>query len=309
MRQRTVWLLSLGLTLGVLGPFVPAQVVAQSIAVLKSRDLEPFNQALAGFVASCDGHIIEYDLQGTERRKRDILRRIAADKPRLVIAIGPLAAQVVKDEVGDVPVVFFMVPHPHKYSLKGENIVGISLDIPLETQFATYKLLVPGLKTIGVIYDPEKTGELITESKRVAEKLGLKLLASAVNSQKGVPAALRSMLGRIEALWMVPDETVVTPEAFEFLLLAAFENQLPFLAASDIFVEVGAFASLSPDYVDVGRQACQLVQDIESGRMKLTKVDVIPPAKVNLAINLKTASKIGLTLSSEIVQSASKVYR
>jgi hypothetical protein len=43
--------------------------------------------------------------------------------------------------------------------------------------------------------------------------------------------------------------------------------------------------------------------------MKLTKVDVIPPAKVNLAINLKTASKIGLTLSSEIVQSASKVYR
>jgi hypothetical protein len=32
-------------------------------------------------------------------------------------------------------------------------------------------------------------------------------------------------------------------------------------------------------------------------------------AQVNLAINLKTASKIGLTLPAEIVQSASKVYR
>jgi putative ABC transport system substrate-binding protein len=202
-----------------------------------------------------------------------------------------------------------MVSHPHKYSLKGDNIVGISLDIPIETQFTTYKSLIPSLKTIGVIYDPEKTGDLITESKGVAERLGLKLLASAVNSQKGVPAALRSMLGRIDALWMVPDETVVTPEAFEFLLLAAFENNLPFLAASDIFVEVGAFASLSPDYVDVGRQACQLVRDIESGRLTLTKVKVVPPAKVNLAINLKTASKIGVTLSSEVVQSASKVYR
>jgi putative ABC transport system substrate-binding protein len=301
--------LYIGLTVSGLGPLRLAPAVAQSIAVLKSNDLEPFNQALAGFVASCDSHITEYDLQGSERRKRVILRRIVADKPRLVIAIGPLAAQVVKEEVRDVPVVFFMVPHPHKYSLKGDNIVGISLDIPLETQFTTYKSLVPGLKTIGVIYDPEKTGELIAESRGVAEKLGLKLLASAVSSQKGVPAALRSMLGSIEALWMVPDETVVTPEAFEFLLLAAFENHLPFLAASDIFVEVGAFASLSPDYADVGRQACQLVRDIESGRLKLTKVNVVPPAKVNLAINLKTASKIGVTLSAEVVQSASKIYR
>ena len=309
MRHGIVWLLYIGLTLSELGLLVPAPAVAQSIVALKSRDLEPFNQALAGFVASCDSRITEYDLQGSERRTRGILKRIVADKPKLVIAIGPLAAQVVKEEVRDVPVVFLMVSHPHKYSLKGDNIVGISLDIPIETQFTTYKSLIPSLKTIGVIYDPERTGELVTESKGVAERLGLTLLASAVNSQKGVPAALRSMLGRIDALWMVPDETVVTPEAFEFLLLAAFENHLPFLAASDIFVEVGAFASLSPDYADVGRQACQLVRDIESGRLQLTKVNVVPPAKVNLAINLKTASKIGVTLSSEVVQSASKVYR
>jgi putative ABC transport system substrate-binding protein len=78
--------------------------------VLKSHDLEPFNQALAGFVASCDNHITAYDLQGSERRKRGILKRIMADKPKLVIAIGPLAAQAVKEEVRDVPVVFFMVP-------------------------------------------------------------------------------------------------------------------------------------------------------------------------------------------------------
>jgi hypothetical protein len=36
---------------------------------------------------------------------------------------------------------------------------------------------------------------------------------------------------------------------------------------------------------------------------------VVPPTKVNLAVNLKTASKIGLTLPPEIIQSANKVYR
>ena len=175
--------------------------------------------------------------------------------------------------------------------------------------FRSYKSLVPTLRTIGVIYDPEKTSAMIREASAVAEKLGLRLLASPVASQKAVPAALRAMLGKIEALWMVPDDTVVTPESFKFLLLEAFENNLPFLAASDIFVEVGAFASLSPDYADMGRQACQLVREIESGRLSPRKADVLPPVKVNLAINLKTASKIGLMLSPEIIQSASKVYR
>jgi putative ABC transport system substrate-binding protein len=108
---------------------------------------------------------------------------------------------------------------------------------------------------------------------------------------------------------MVPDDTVVTPESFKFLLLTALENNLPFVTVSDIFVEAGALASLSPDYTDVGRQGCQLATDIESGRLRLGEVMVVPPAKVNLAINLKTASKIGLTLPPEIVRSADKVYR
>ena len=53
----------------------------------------------------------------------------------------------------------------------------------------------------------------------------------------------------------------------------------------------------------------QLTREIENGQLRLAEVNVFPPAKVNLAINLKTASKIGLTLPAEIIQSASKVYR
>ena len=75
---------------------------------------------------------------------------------------------------------------------------------------------MPRLRTIGVLYDPEKTGTLITEARGVAQSLGLQLLATAVRSQKINPAALRSMLGQIDALWMVPDDTVVTSESFQF---------------------------------------------------------------------------------------------
>jgi putative ABC transport system substrate-binding protein len=282
---------------------------AEGIAVLKSYDLEPFNQAMAGFEAACATPITMYDLRGTKKEENSIVQRLAAAKPQLLLAIGPLAAQVAKERVRDIPVVFVMVSNPPRYGLQGHNLVGVSLDIPVHMQLAMTKSLVPNLHQLGVIYDPEKTGPMVLEARKSAEALGMALVASPVASQKEVPAAVRGLVGKIQAFWMVPDETVVTPESFKFLLLTAFENNLPFVTVSDIFVEAGALASLSPDYTDVGRQGCQLATDIQHGRVHPAEVTVLPPAKVLLTLNLKTAGKIGLALSPEMIQSAHKVYR
>ena len=122
---------------------------------------------------------------------------------------------------------------------------------------------------------------------------------------------MRALLNEsdIDALWMIPDDTVVTPESFKFLLLTSFENNLPFLAASDIFVKVGALASLTPDYADVGRQGCELANALNTGEISLDNLRAVRPAKINLSINLKTADKIGLTISEEVIASAAVVYR
>jgi putative tryptophan/tyrosine transport system substrate-binding protein len=306
-RHALLWYVQMALSLLCLLPL--PHVMAQDIVILKSHDLEPFNQAMAGFVAACRMHITEFDLRGSKKEESSIIQRLTAAKPRLIVAIGPLAAQVTRERLQDIPSIFVMVSNPPRHGLQGANLAGVSLDIPVQLQLAMYKSLVPALKTLGVIYDPEKTGPMVTEARGIADSLGFHLLASPVSSYKAVPAALRSLLGKIDALWMVPDETVVTPESFKFMLLTTFENNLPFVTVSDIFVEAGALASLSPDYTDVGRQGCQLATDIESGRLHSAEARVVPPAKVNLAINLKTASKIGLSLSPEVIQSATKVYR
>ena len=137
--------------------------------MLKSHDIAPINQALAGFVATCPEHITTYDLGGSTSNSRGIIDRIMASPPRLIVAIGPLAAQVAKAEVRGVPVVFAMVRNPRKSGLEGDNIAGISLDVPIEAQLAMYKALLPTLRVIGVIYDPEKTGTLVKEAGDVAE--------------------------------------------------------------------------------------------------------------------------------------------
>ena len=149
----------------------PARV-RTGIAVLKSHDIAPINQALAGFVATCPEPITTYDLGGITSNSRGIIDRIMASPPRLIVAIGPLAAQVAKAEVRGVPVVFAMVRNPRKSGLEGDNIAGISLDVPVEAQLAMYKALLPTIRVIGVIYDPEKTGTLVKEAARWRNALG-----------------------------------------------------------------------------------------------------------------------------------------
>jgi putative ABC transport system substrate-binding protein len=159
-----------------------------------------------------------------------------------------------------------------------------------------------------VIYDPEKSETLVSEAATAAESLGIELLSTPVSSHKKVPNALRSMLGKIDALWMVPDDTVITMDSFRFLLVASLENKLPLMAVTDIFVKFGALASIVPDPTEVGLQICRIIKRIQLGELDIADVDVLPPAEANLVLNTKTAKKIGLEVSQGILDTASKVY-
>ena len=104
-------------------PLRPHPNAGQGIAVLKSHDIEPFKQAIAGFVTACNGQITEYDLPGSKGKQRSIIERIVAARPKLILAIGAMAAQVANEMVQDIPVVFFMVPNPQIWP-GGKNVPG-----------------------------------------------------------------------------------------------------------------------------------------------------------------------------------------
>ena len=296
-----------GLALVSIGLLAGPAALGQSLAVVKSRDIAPYNQAIEGFATACGLPYTLYEL-AEEASRSASMQRLKTAKPALVLSVGALATQLVQDTLDDVPTVFCMVPNPYRFLTRGKKITGVSLDIPIEQQFATYKALVPTLRTLGTIADPHKTGAMAREASLAAGQLGLHLLAPTVTSQKEVPAAWRGLLGKIEAFWMLPDDTVITPDSFKFLLLETLKNNLPFLATSDIFVKAGALASLSPDYSEVGRQACHLTRQLQQGHWPPAAAAVVPPAKVQLAINLTTARKIGLTLSADVLRTANQVF-
>jgi len=299
------WLMSLWCMAFALGPGTSG---AEGILVVKSQNSPPINQSLEGFRGVWREPVREVDLRGKADSK-EVVNSIRDVRPDIVVAFGPQAAEASRGSVGEVPLLFVMVANPAKRGLEGRNIGGISLNIPAIMQFTNYTNVVRNLKKLGVIFDEKKTGDMIKEAKAEAARIGIELIGVSVSSQRAVGDALKTLLEqKIDALWMVPDETVVTPASFQFLQRETSRNKLPLLAAAEIFVEKGALASLSVDYGDMGRQAGEIASQIIKDRKSTEGLKTVSPAKLNLAINLETSRHLGELVNQDAVNSASRTY-
>ena len=288
---------------------LPSLVYPAEIAVLKSADIAAYNQAVTGLKADLPGSttVTEYDMQGDVTRGRKLARKIRASSAGTVIAVGLKAALVAKLEIVDVPVIYCMVLDPGKYDLASSNMTGISLTIPVERQFDVMHDILPAAKQIGVLYDPEKTGQAVEDARRIAKALGLRLVERQVTSEKNLPEAVRDLLPQTDALWLLPDSTILTEESLGFVLAAALDRNVPVIGFSSEFVRNGALIGLSVSAYDIGRQAAAMAKQIMKG-LAATSSLAVPPTRVRLAINLKIAKFLGITVPQDVINRADEVY-
>jgi len=278
---------------------------AHEVVAVQSFNIKPYGEALKGFNSVCDCQIKQFVL--SEMEGTDVAKAIREAKPDIILAIGTDSLIRVK-KIKDIPIVYLMVPNPQNVISEEENITGVSMNIPPHNQLATLKDVLPGIKRVGLLYNPERTGFFVKKARLTANSMGIELLAKEVHSPKDVPALVNNMKGEINAFWMLPDITVITPETAEFLLLFSLENKIPVLTFSDKYVEMGALLSIEVDAFDSGKQAGEMAHKILSGT-NIKKVPETDPRKAVLSINLKIAKKLGITISKDIINKARIIDR
>jgi len=311
LTTRIVRLLSTVWLLGAVASF-PLPGEAANIVALKGADVDVYEEALDGFKSVASGaQVSEYDMEGDlQRGKRFLARLKSGPKPDLILAIGIWALQVVVEEIRDIPVVFAMVLNPSTViGQEARNITGASMNVPIEQQIALLKKASPQARRIGVIYDPSKTGFLVKQAERIARDQGVSLLPKAIASPKDSFAALDAMQGEIDALWILPDVTVLAPESVQYMLLFSFRNKIPLLGLSENQARMGALFGLSfGSGRDIGIQAGEIANEILSGR-RAEEIPFTTARRLRLTVNLKTAGKLGLQVPKEILDRADVVIR
>jgi putative ABC transport system substrate-binding protein len=286
--------------------------MAGRVAVLMSAKVSEYDEALKGFKETAPHQIVAvYDMDGDlERGRKQLVEIDTKVKPDLIFAVGIWALQVVVGRASAVPVVYAMVLNPPSViGAETKNVTGASMNVPVEQPLRLFKQLGPQIKRIGIIFNPAKTGYLVRRAHLVARDEGLELVTREIGSVKEAIGALDSFQDGIDALWVVPDETILSNAVIQQMLLVSYRRRIPLLGLSDRHAQMGALFSLSfASGVDIGRQAGELAHAILTGRAA-ADVPYTSARKVYLTVNLKAAQKLGLEIPPAILDRATNVIQ
>lgn len=270
------------------------------IVAIQSIRVAPYEKVIQGVKSVCNSKINR--LVVSELEGADVVEKITKIKPDMILAIGMNALSMVK-EIKNIPIIYLMILNPQSILSGEKNITGVSLNVPQDKQLDILSNILPDFKNIGLLYDPERTGNLVKRAQIAAQKTDINLIAEEVHSSKDVPVLLKNIKGKCDIFWMLPDITVITPETIESLLLFSIENKIPILTFSEKYVEVGATMSIGVDAYDMGCQAGEMAKKILAGT-DVTRIQQEDARKTVVSINIKIAKKLGIHIDKKNIGDA-----
>lgn len=252
--------------------------------------------------------------QGNTGTAAQIARKFIGDQADAIVTIGTPSAQAAVAGTKRIPIVFTAVTDPVQGQLtpsweaSGTNVTGVSDVLELGKQMELVKQVVPEAKRIGIVYNPgEANSVAVVEAlKEILPQYDLTLVEAAAPRSVDVGSAARSLVGKVDVIYTNTDNNVVS--AYEALVKVGNDMKIPLIASDTDSVKRGAIAALGVNYHDLGLQTGRIVVRILEGE---NPGDIKPQTSENiqLFVNLAAAEKQGVTLSEELIESATEVIR
>lgn len=278
---------------------LPALATAQEqqprVVVLRSADLGAYGAVVAGFTSEARAEVEQLLLPNHPDDIAKVVTRVKASRPALVLAVGPAAANAASRGMGDIPVLFTMVPYYERYSLEGPNVAGIALTNDFSPELAALVAAVPTVKRVGVLHDPRYSGPQLEDLRQAAQQLGLTIVPLAAADAAAAKKTLAAATSRVDALLMVSDRTVGNAEVVRDLIEVSQQAGLPLVGLASTQVREGALLALSPSYLGLGQQAGRLSNRLIHERVDPSALAVARPEALELSINLAQARRLGST--------------
>jgi len=281
------------------------------------RRLSAFREGLEkrGWVESKNIRIeVNWSVSDAERA-RSVVDELIGRAPDLILTSGTPATSALHHARTAIPVVFTVVSEPieqgfvQSLARPGGNITGFTnLEPGLGGKWIELlKEIAPKVTRAAIIFNPQTAPAAIVTSRsadEAAEKLAIELARSPVRD----PAEIESAITRLRRQ---TDGFILPPDTFlnihrKLIVELASRYQIPAVYPSSYMVAEGGLASYGIDLADSFRQAAFYVDRIFHGE-KPADLPVQQPTKFDLAINLKTAKALGLTVPTTLLARADEV--
>jgi len=268
-----------------------------------------------GFI---NGENVTIDIQNSQgdfNMAKTIADKFVGDKVDAILAITTPSSQAAVQAVKgtDIPVVFIAVSDAVGAGLiteleqpTGTNVTGVYSADPVEQQMDLIIEVVPNVQSVGLIFNAGENNSVsnVNRAKDYLEQKGLKVVEAPVTGSNEVQAAAQSLVGRVDAVFVPQDNTVIS--ALEGLLKVLADNKIPLFTGDTESVKRGAVGTIGNDEYDCGRQGATVLARILRGEKA---GDVVPEEirKRTLMINKSAAAGIGLEIPQAVLDRADEV--
>jgi putative ABC transport system substrate-binding protein len=263
--------------------------------------------------------VIEYrSADGRPERFPDLATELVRLKVDVIVTRGTSAALGAKHVTDTIPIVMASSGDPVFAGLvtslarPGANVTGLHVMTPPDlagTRLRLLKEVIPGLSRVGVLLDSGDVYSrlMMQEIERVAHEIGVQLHSVDARRPADFDRAFEAaILDRVDALITV--EGVLTATDLSRIVDFAAMSRLPAIYGLREFVDAGGLMAYGTDLRDLFRRSATYVHRILNGA-KPGDLPVEPPAKFELAINLKTAKALGLTIPPSLLRRADYVIQ
>lgn len=297
-------------------PFTARKVAAVAgqgrIAVFYPDIGEPFRSVFTKIIEGIEdkarGQVLSYAV-GAAFNPAQMAAELRRQEVKVVVALGRQGHKAATAVDGGMEVVVGGVLGVPEADAQALPVHTLAPDPHL--LFKRLKLFQPTTRRVHVVYDPRQNGWLIRLAQQAARVHGLELNAVEAQDVRAAVKAYQTITAnadvRQDALWLPQDSTTVDESVVLPLVLEdVWSRNLLMFSSNIAHVKRGALFSLYPSNVDLGRTLGSSALGMLAGQGASRGVQ--PLTDVLMAVNLRTASHLGISLSYAQQRSFDSVY-
>jgi ABC-type uncharacterized transport system substrate-binding protein len=319
-RREFVTLLSGAVTIWPLA--IKAQQRIRRVAVLsvgvtpQSRDFALAHElAKLGYV---EGNNITYDMKGAEgdtSRLPQLALELIAKKPEVIVGSTSTVAVALAKATREIPIIMMVVGDPIALGLSdslsrpSRNVTGFTMGsaVLAAKRLELLRELAPDIRKVGFlrVRDNPITKQTGEEVQTAAQTLGLKIVPLPVASGADLPAAFTiAQKEGVTAVLIDGDPLMVRFSGT--IVDECLVRDLPAMHAWPFEVRNGALISYGPAVVENYSRTAVYIDRILRG-VNIGELPFEEPTQFKLAINLRTARSIGLTIPPSLIARADEI--
>lgn len=252
--------------------------------------------------------------EGHPERAPEMMADLAHRQVSVIVTHATENVLAAKRATMVLPIVFAAASDPVGSGLvsslarPGGNVTGLSIQAPdlAGKRLGLLREAAPHVKRLGILLNANNPAS-VSETREVesaARSMGLSAVTLEFRSGDDLPAAFHKSADHTDAVYVCADPVVNTNRTRISTLAVA--GRLPMILDNREFVAAGGLMSYGPNLTDLFRRAGDYVDKILRGA-KPADLPVEQPTKFDLAINLKTARALGITVPPTLLARADEV--